>query len=68
MKFLPLSIVAGVLLVILNPMTSSAMHIMEGYLPVKWSIFWTVVFIPFFIYGLKSINTIVKKDPKKRYY
>lgn len=66
MNFLPLSIVAGVLLVILNPMTSSAMHIMEGYLPVKWSIFWTVVFIPFFIYGLKSINIIVKKDPKKK--
>ncbi|MFR4161011.1 MAG: energy-coupling factor ABC transporter permease [Paraclostridium sordellii] len=66
MNFLPLSIIAGVLLVILNPMTSSAMHIMEGYLPVKWSIFWTVVFIPFFIYGLKSINTIVKKDPKKK--
>lgn len=66
MNYLTLSIVAGVLLVALNPTTANAMHIMEGYLPVKWSILWTIVFIPFFIYGLKSINNIVKKDPKKK--
>ncbi|MDB8791687.1 MULTISPECIES: energy-coupling factor ABC transporter permease [Romboutsia] len=66
MNFLPLSLVAGVLLIILNPLNANAMHIMEGYLPAKWSILWTIVFIPFFIYGLKSINTIVKQDPKKK--
>ncbi|MGL5756057.1 MAG: energy-coupling factor ABC transporter permease [Paraclostridium sp.] len=66
MSYLTLSLVAGLLIVVLNPITSNAMHIMEGYLPVKWSIFWTIVFIPFFVYGLKSINKIVKKDPKKK--
>ncbi|WP_373600539.1 energy-coupling factor ABC transporter permease [Paraclostridium bifermentans] len=66
MSYLTLSLVAGLLIVVLNPMTSNAMHIMEGYLPVKWSILWTIVFIPFFVYGLKSINTIVKQDPKKK--
>lgn len=66
MNYLTLSVVAGVLIVLLNPTTSSAMHIMEGFLPVKWSILWTIVFIPFFVYGLKAINEIVKKDPKKK--
>lgn len=66
MSYLILSLVAGLLIVVLNPMTSNAMHIMEGYLPIKWSILWTIVFIPFFVYGLKSINTIVKQDPKKK--
>ena len=66
MNYLTLSVVAGVLIVLLNPTTSSAMHIMEGFLPVKWSILWTIVLIPFFVYGLKAINEIVKKDPKKK--
>lgn len=66
MNYLKLSVIAGLLLVILNPVTSHAMHIMEGFLPMQWSILWTVVFIPFFIYGLKSINKIVKADPKKK--
>lgn len=66
MKQLRLGLVAAFLLIILNPVTSNAMHIMEGYLPVDWSIMWTVIFIPFFIMGLKSINKIIKKDPKKK--
>lgn len=66
MNYLKLSVIAGLLLVILNPVTSHAMHIMEGFLPMQWSILWTVVFIPFFIYGLKSINKIVKADPKRK--
>ena len=63
---LKLGLVAALLLIILNPVTSNAMHIMEGFLPVKWSIIWSVVFIPFFIVGLKSINKIVKEQPKKK--
>ncbi len=56
------------MLIILTPVTSNAMHIMEGYLPVKWSIAWGVIFIPFFLFGLKSIGKIVKQDPKRKYY
>lgn len=66
MSSLVLSLVGGILLVTLNPFTSNAMHIMEGFLPVEWSILWTIVFIPFFLYGLKSINKIVKENPKKK--
>ena len=57
---------ASLMMVALNPVTSSAMHIMEGYLPKQWSLLWTVVFIPFFIFGLKSIKKIVKENPKKK--
>ncbi|RDY24064.1 energy-coupling factor ABC transporter permease [Romboutsia maritimum] len=63
---LKLGLVAAFMLIILNPVTSNAMHIMEGFLPVKWSITWSVIFIPFFLVGLKSINKIVKEQPKKK--
>nr|WP_330364959.1 hypothetical protein [Clostridioides difficile] len=43
-----LGVIAALMLIVLTPVTSNAMHIMEGYLPVKWSIAWGVIFIPFF--------------------
>ena len=66
MKNLKLGLIAAFMFVILNPIQSSAMHIMEGFLPPTWSIIWTVLFIPFFLVGLKSINKIVKEQPKKK--
>ncbi|MGI6730659.1 MAG: energy-coupling factor ABC transporter permease [Anaerovoracaceae bacterium] len=42
----------------------SAMHIMEGFLPMGHSILWTVLSIPFFLYGLFSIRRIVEKNRK----
>lgn len=41
-----------------------AMHIMEGFLPAPWAIFWWVVFLPFFILGLKSLQRITKENPE----
>ncbi len=38
------------------PFTGNAMHITEGFLPPQWSVFWAVVFVPFFILGLRSIK------------
>ncbi|MBN2596435.1 MAG: energy-coupling factor ABC transporter permease [Marinifilaceae bacterium] len=40
------------------------MHIMEGYLPAGWSVFWTVVYLPFFVWGVKVIQKIVIKHPE----
>ena len=34
---------AALMLVVLNPVQSSAMHIMEGFLPKQWSLIWTIV-------------------------
>ncbi len=41
-----------------------AMHIMEGYLPVQWAIFWWVVALPFFILGLRSLKKITETNPE----
>lgn len=59
------SLIAAFMLII-TPVVSNAMHIMEGYLPVKWAIIWWVIFIPFFVVGLKNITKIVKEQPKKK--
>ncbi|AQS60564.1 energy-coupling factor ABC transporter permease [Desulforamulus ferrireducens] len=46
------------------PKAAYAMHIMEGFLPVKWSISWYVLSLPFLIWGLISIQKIIHKEPK----
>ncbi len=42
------------------------MHIMEGFLPVKHAIGWSVAAAPFVAYGLYSINKRVKENPEQR--
>ncbi len=59
------SLIAAFMMMI-TPVISNAMHIMEGFLPVKWAIIWWVIFIPFFVVGLKNITKIVKEQPKKK--
>ncbi len=66
MKTIKLSVIVGLMLLVLNPSNVNAMHIMEGYLPMQWSILWSVIFIPFFLMGLKRVNQIVKQEPKKK--
>jgi len=53
-------------LLILTPSVVYAMHIMEGFLPLKWCIFWDVLSLPFVLYGLFSINKLVKANPKMK--
>ena len=53
-------------MLVLAPTVSGAMHIMEGFLPVKWAVIWYVLFIPFFVVGLKNITKVVKEHPKKK--
>lgn len=43
---------------------AQAMHIMEGFLPAKWAIFWWVVALPFFVLGLRSLTRITQKNPE----
>jgi len=42
------------------------MHIMEGFLPVGWAIFWWVVAIPFWVIGFIQIKKILKEKPEQR--
>ncbi|WP_111645235.1 energy-coupling factor ABC transporter permease [Paranoxybacillus vitaminiphilus] len=47
-----------------TPPFTYAMHIMEGFLPVKWAVFWWLVFLPFFILGVRSLLRITKEKPE----
>ncbi|BAY96286.1 cobalt transport protein CbiM [Tolypothrix tenuis PCC 7101] len=46
------------------PKPAYAMHIMEGFLPVQWAIFWWVVALPFFVLGLRSLTRITQANPQ----
>lgn len=50
---------------VLAPMQpAQAMHIMEGFLPVGWAVFWWIVSLPFFIWGLRSLTRITRENPE----
>ena len=51
-------------LVVGSPTPAYAMHIMEGFLPASWAVFWWIVFIPFFILGLRSLTRITQAHPE----
>lgn len=43
---------------------AQAMHIMEGFLPVGWAVFWWIVTLPFFIVGLRALTKITRENPE----
>ena len=46
--------------------SSYSMHIMEGYLPVKWAVFWFILCAPFWIYGLIKLQKEAKGDVEEK--
>ncbi|MBN1133979.1 MAG: energy-coupling factor ABC transporter permease [Methanosarcinaceae archaeon] len=42
------------------------MHIMEGFLPPMWALFWFVMSIPVVAYGLVQLNKLVKEKPETK--
>ncbi len=42
------------------------MHIMEGFLPLGWAIFWWVVAIPFWVIGFIKIRKVITDQPEQR--
>ncbi|MDK2821894.1 MAG: cobalt/nickel transport system permease protein [Clostridia bacterium] len=40
-----------------------AMHIMEGFLPFNWAALWFIVVLPFWFWGLRSIQKNIKSNP-----
>lgn len=47
---------------VIFPNNVYAMHIAEGFLPMRWAAFWWIVMLPFLIVGLRSINKTVKDN------
>lgn len=54
------------LLLLLAPMAASAMHIAEGFLPLKWVIVWWVMYLPFLYTGIKRVKAITSDVPSAR--
>ncbi|WP_019241186.1 MULTISPECIES: energy-coupling factor ABC transporter permease [Bacillus] len=46
------------------PKKAFAMHIMEGFLPAEWAIFWWAISLPFLIAGLLTIKKITQENPE----
>lgn len=44
--------------------TASAMHIMEGFLPLGYCVVWGVICIPFLVLGIMSIKKVVENNRK----
>lgn len=42
------------------------MHIMEGFLPPGWAVFWWVVAIPFWVIGFIKVRKLIAEKPEQR--
>lgn len=65
-KWVSLGMMAGLsgYIVLASATPAAAMHIAEGFLPVQWAIVWWVVALPFFVWGVRSLNRIVHGHPE----
>jgi cobalt/nickel transport system permease protein len=65
-RILSLGLMSGLTFysIISTPAPAYAMHIMEGFLPPEWAIFWWIVFIPFFLLGMRSLVRITQENPE----
>ncbi|MEF9938503.1 MAG: energy-coupling factor ABC transporter permease [Clostridium sp.] len=61
-RFMSFSMVFSMVFAVIP--SAFGMHIMEGYLPVKYCIAWGAVCIPFLVAGFISIDKTLKKDRK----
>lgn len=66
MKFFNLKIIYCTILLMIVPKISFAMHIMEGFLPLEWAIFWWGMTLPFLILGFRSIRKSIQENPETK--
>ena len=52
------------ILAFLLPRETLAMHIMEGFLPLNWSVLWSLASLPFLYLGLRSISKVTNENPQ----
>ncbi|MET3557146.1 cobalt/nickel transport system permease protein [Streptococcus rupicaprae] len=59
-------IILLLLLVVMSGPSVSAMHIMEGYLPLVHCLLWFALFLPFFIYGVVKLRRVMIEQPTQK--
>jgi cobalt/nickel transport system permease protein len=42
------------------------MHIMEGFLPWEWALLWTLIAVPFVVWGIRSLRKIFREHPEEK--
>lgn len=52
--------------IMIVPKPAFAMHIMEGFLPVEWAIFWWAITIPFLVIGFRSVRKTIIEHPETK--
>lgn len=52
------------IVILLTPQSAFAMHIMEGFLPIKWAFGWAILTLPFLYLGLRSIQKKTNCNPR----
>ena len=65
MKKLNILIIGMILVISIN---GFSMHIMEGFLPIKWAGFWFLVCLPFWFLGIKKLSKISKEVLKIKWF
>ena len=45
---------------------AGAMHIMEGFIPMKWCIIWYLIALPFVVLSYRFVARIVKASPRMK--
>ncbi len=58
--------ILGILLLVIIPKPAFAMHIMEGFLPVRWALLWFALSLPFIVIGIRRINQISSESMKMK--
>lgn len=66
MKHFYFKIIYFAVLLMIVPKISFAMHIMEGFLPLEWAIFWWGMTLPFLILGFRSIRKRIQENPEAK--
>jgi cobalt/nickel transport system permease protein len=59
-------LIGAAALTVLMSSPAWGMHIMEGFLPGGWCIFWSVLSLPFIVTGFYSIRKTVREAPKMK--
>jgi cobalt/nickel transport system permease protein len=52
------------LLILLHNQAAQAMHIMEGFLPWGWAVFWWALALPFWLGGMRTVSRLTRDNPQ----
>lgn len=60
------ALLAAAAVIWLYPRDALAMHIMEGFLPPAWCLFWAAASLPFLVLGLLAIRRAARERPEAK--